>query len=79
MLFLNSRFNLAASCISADINTVMLNLTMKKNKNLHIPKKIIPAIFYQFQHYSHRNFFSFLNNLLSESCLSGSLYLAKLS
>lgn len=40
MLFLNTSFNLAALCISADINTVMLNLTMKRNKNLHIPKKL---------------------------------------
>lgn len=89
MLPLNSLFNLAASCISADINTVMSNLTMKKNKNLHIQKKLsllcfinlsISTLFTQkFLHMEiiHRNFF--LNNLISESCLSGSLYLAKLS
>lgn len=45
MLFLNTSFNLAALCISADINTVMLNLTMKKNKNLHIPS-VVPTTFY---------------------------------
>lgn len=40
MLFLNSSFNLAALRTSAYINTVMLNLTMKKNKNLHIPETL---------------------------------------
>lgn len=40
MLFLYSSFNIAALCISANNNTVMLNLTVKKNKNLHIPKKL---------------------------------------
>lgn len=40
MLFLNSSFNLTALCISTDINTVMLNFTMRKNKNLHIPKSL---------------------------------------
>lgn len=40
MLFLNSSFNLTALCISTDINTVMLNQTMRKNKNLHIPKSL---------------------------------------
>lgn len=38
MLFLNSSFNLAALCTY--INTVMLNFTMKKNKNLHIPETL---------------------------------------
>lgn len=46
MLFLYSSFNIAALCISANNNTVMLNLTVKKNKNLHIPKKPVPTTFY---------------------------------